>query len=683
MTGVRFQLTNERNGFGVKGRIGQLLVCVALVLSISVSAALAQTERMQIVDILQKGPELTVFLNQYNNRGEADTAAYTASAYTMTAVGTAVEPIPADSVQKLNAQIKYTILVDDTLGQFRNERVNNEVIEFADSLRGDQLRLFYYSTKVDRMQNYVSNANALKPSTSNGETKVLIYDNESKKPSLNTALDHALQQIKSDSSSLSSSVRHVIVVLTDTDADTVDTKVIQRMAEVHVPIFVAFFGSNAVIASRYAQQSGGVFYATAYEQVKERLDDVSNFMANTRTLTFTLPYDVFASQQENNTRLQMTLKSGSQEIVSETYSMALSMVGVPLPTATPEPTPTPTPVPPTLPPLATATPYVSPTPTAEPIVVEPVITAVPFTPTPLPTLTPTASPTPTALPTVPPTATPAPTSTPEPVPDEEEEDGNSDLLLIIGAGALFLIAVVILIIVFVRSKKKTTPFDDEMEQTVFAGGGEVTTYAGQSGEAESPAWKFGGGNDSSADGDRTVSPWTQPRQSSMFTGEGGTIPVRDVESPRNAGGLGSEQTIPVRDMESSIAEADYDKTLPVGAFGAGGDLEKTVRMDQQAGVQMKLTVELNGEKQEHCVTLVKKLVVGRAADCDVVVNDPNRSVSNHHLVITYEPTGLFVRDNGSTNGTKLNGLPISDTTQLRNNDVLTLGNCKMTVELFL
>ena len=118
MTGVRFQLTNERNGFGVKGRIGQLLVCVALVLSISVSAALAQTERMQIVDILQKGPELTVFLNQYNNRGEADTAAYTASAYTIIPGAGAAMPPDEEIDFTLDRPFLFAVYGEDNLPLF-------------------------------------------------------------------------------------------------------------------------------------------------------------------------------------------------------------------------------------------------------------------------------------------------------------------------------------------------------------------------------------------------------------------------------------------------------------------------------------------------------------------------------------------------------------------------------------
>jgi pSer/pThr/pTyr-binding forkhead associated (FHA) protein len=67
------------------------------------------------------------------------------------------------------------------------------------------------------------------------------------------------------------------------------------------------------------------------------------------------------------------------------------------------------------------------------------------------------------------------------------------------------------------------------------------------------------------------------------------------------------------------------------------------------------------------------VVIGRAASCDVVVEDP--SVSERHCVVEDRGGVLTVVDQGSTNGTLINGTPLEPSLAhtLRDEDVLTLG----------
>ena len=71
-----------------------------------------------------------------------------------------------------------------------------------------------------------------------------------------------------------------------------------------------------------------------------------------------------------------------------------------------------------------------------------------------------------------------------------------------------------------------------------------------------------------------------------------------------------------------------------------------------------------------------RIVVGRAKEADLRLNDP--SVSRLHAVIYIDNGSVMVEDLNSTNGTLVNGYPVS-TTQLGENDMLNIGNCKMTV----
>jgi pSer/pThr/pTyr-binding forkhead associated (FHA) protein len=63
--------------------------------------------------------------------------------------------------------------------------------------------------------------------------------------------------------------------------------------------------------------------------------------------------------------------------------------------------------------------------------------------------------------------------------------------------------------------------------------------------------------------------------------------------------------------------------------------------------------------------------VGRQGDCTIVLADPN--VSRRHAEIHPAGDGFIVIDQGSTNGTRVNGARISEH-QLRDGDEVRFGN---------
>lgn len=67
----------------------------------------------------------------------------------------------------------------------------------------------------------------------------------------------------------------------------------------------------------------------------------------------------------------------------------------------------------------------------------------------------------------------------------------------------------------------------------------------------------------------------------------------------------------------------------------------------------------------------ERWVLGRAADCDLVVTEPR--VSRHHAELRREGEGFVLADLGSTNGTLLNGQRLSRPLPLRDGDVIELG----------
>lgn len=72
------------------------------------------------------------------------------------------------------------------------------------------------------------------------------------------------------------------------------------------------------------------------------------------------------------------------------------------------------------------------------------------------------------------------------------------------------------------------------------------------------------------------------------------------------------------------------------------------------------------------------ITMGRAPDCQVVINFPN--VSAHHARLTWDGQQCVVEDLGSTNGTFVNSYRLTGPVQFRPGDVLSLGG---SVELVL
>lgn len=72
------------------------------------------------------------------------------------------------------------------------------------------------------------------------------------------------------------------------------------------------------------------------------------------------------------------------------------------------------------------------------------------------------------------------------------------------------------------------------------------------------------------------------------------------------------------------------------------------------------------------------LVIGRLPECDIVLGDPN--VSRRHAELRRSGEGVVVTDLGSTNGTRVNGVPVRER-QLMSGDEITVGSTSLVFEL--
>ncbi len=74
----------------------------------------------------------------------------------------------------------------------------------------------------------------------------------------------------------------------------------------------------------------------------------------------------------------------------------------------------------------------------------------------------------------------------------------------------------------------------------------------------------------------------------------------------------------------------------------------------------------------------RTITIGRSPDCDISFDDAN--VSRRHAEIRVVLGAYVISDLGSTNGTQVNGVPITLERTLRDGDIITLGSHSIAFE---
>lgn len=88
----------------------------------------------------------------------------------------------------------------------------------------------------------------------------------------------------------------------------------------------------------------------------------------------------------------------------------------------------------------------------------------------------------------------------------------------------------------------------------------------------------------------------------------------------------------------------------------------------------KVVVTLNDQVQQEVALLKSRLTIGRRPNNDLLLD--HLTVSGQHAAIDSAPNGAFILDLGSTNGTLVNGQPITKHL-LQNDDVIEIGKYKL------
>ncbi len=96
---------------------------------------------------------------------------------------------------------------------------------------------------------------------------------------------------------------------------------------------------------------------------------------------------------------------------------------------------------------------------------------------------------------------------------------------------------------------------------------------------------------------------------------------------------------------------------------------------EELGLARRVIVIASGDRAREFTQ--SRVVLGRGRDTDLRIDDPN--VSRKHAAIYWNDGRLMIEDLGSTNGTMVNGYPVTSTV-LRPRDVVTIGDSRLTVE---
>jgi hypothetical protein len=101
----------------------------------------------------------------------------------------------------------------------------------------------------------------------------------------------------------------------------------------------------------------------------------------------------------------------------------------------------------------------------------------------------------------------------------------------------------------------------------------------------------------------------------------------------------------------------------------------SAKQAEQMGLEGRAILITSGDQVLHFTQA--RVIIGRSKEADLRVNDAN--VSRKHAAIYWNNGRLMIDDLGSTNGTMVNGYPVTRTV-LRPSDVVAIGESRFSVE---
>lgn len=95
---------------------------------------------------------------------------------------------------------------------------------------------------------------------------------------------------------------------------------------------------------------------------------------------------------------------------------------------------------------------------------------------------------------------------------------------------------------------------------------------------------------------------------------------------------------------------------------------------QQAGTHAELVMQTTGGAHVFPIE-ANMITIGRGLNNDIILEDPR--ISRQHAQLRYKSRRFLIADNGSTNGTYVNGTPVTTEQVLRDGDIVSLGGLEL------
>ncbi len=96
---------------------------------------------------------------------------------------------------------------------------------------------------------------------------------------------------------------------------------------------------------------------------------------------------------------------------------------------------------------------------------------------------------------------------------------------------------------------------------------------------------------------------------------------------------------------------------------------------------MKVNLVVQGGKNDGAIIAINKpsFVIGRAPECNLRME--SKALSRTHAQIKISSDGVTIKDLGSTNGTCVDGVKITEETPLKNGQVLRIGPLNVAIQI--
>jgi len=139
---------------------------------------------------------------------------------------------------------------------------------------------------------------------------------------------------------------------------------------------------------------------------------------------------------------------------------------------------------------------------------------------------------------------------------------------------------------------------------------------------------------------------------------------------------------PAADLSDPFSAAIENKDIKSsGDIIISGPLTQTTPLAMQSVLAVRLVMMGKGENNPvHELRIIDSATLGRERECDLAIpHDDEISATHCRLMRSENGEGVNVMDLNSTNGTLVNGVPVTDVHHLQSGDVLLIGRSKIRI----